>query len=304
MGIALRGVRPRPCRRPRPARPAARRSSLPRVRGRHWLRSAGHSSRPRPPRGSPGPTTGPSATRGTRATWSPAARWRPREAGQACRDRRGDVDARRGARGRAGRGPSCRQPAQPGLPGRRAPRGRLHAPVGCSGPPGGPRAAHPSNPRRRPTRPVRRRHATTHPLRSRVAGAGLAHRPRPRGGRPRGHADVGYPRHAGPQVARPGRHRGVHQPVHGAVRGPRRAGEADAGGRERAEPGRVVEPVEGRAGVRVCPAEEREVPQRRSGDRGRRQVLVRSLPRRRGQAAARSRARGAGGRRRPGCTCT
>ncbi len=49
--------------------------------------------------------------------------------------------------------------------------------------------------------------------------------------------------------------------------------------------------LEGRARLRVRPAEEREVPQRRPGDRGRREVLVRALQGRRGQAAQGPRAR-------------
>ena len=57
--------------------------------------------------------------------------------------------------------------------------------------------------------------------------------------------------------------------------------------------------VEGRADLRVRPAQGREVPQRRPGDGGGRQVLVRPLPRRRGQAPQGAGARGADRRSRP-----
>src|SRR3989449_228031 len=83
-------------------------------------------------------------------------------------------------------------------------------------------------------------------------------------------------------------------------RSPRRAGEADAGGGQHAEPGRVVDGVEGRANLRVRPAAWGEVPHRRAGDGGGRQVLVRSVPWRRGQAPQGPRAGGPDRRSWPG----
>ena len=115
-------------------------------------------------------------------------------------------------------------------------------------------------------------------------------------GRPRHpgrHHDLGRARYARRALARPERYRSVHHAVHGAVRPARRAGEADARRRQHAEPRRVVDDVQGWAHVRVRPAQGREIPQRRSGHRGGREVLVRALSRPGGQAAQGPRARGA-----------
>src|SRR5262245_7886415 len=71
-----------------------------------------------------------------------------------------------------------------------------------------------------------------------------------RGGRRAGrHGDVGRSHHPGVAMARPSRDRGDHHAVHVPLRAARRGREADAGRMEYAEPGRVVEPVEGRADV-------------------------------------------------------
>ena len=83
---------------------------------------------------------------------------------------------------------------------------------------------------------------------------------------------------------------GIITPLHGALRPARRAGEADAGQPDGAEPGRVVERVPRRARLRLRPAPGGEVPQRRPRHRRGRQVLARALPGRRPQDA-----QGAGG---------
>ena len=76
--------------------------------------------------------------------------------------------------------------------------------------------------------------------------------------------------------------------------------EADAGQPDGAEPGRVVERVARRTRLRLRSPQRREVPQRRSGHRRGREVLVRALPRRRRQGAqgARRGGRDAGSRAR------
>src|SRR2546429_861262 len=58
-----------------------------------------------------------------------------------------------------------------------------------------------------------------------------------------------------------------------ALRAPRRAREADARQRVGAEPGRIVDGVEGRARLRVRAAQRRALSQRRSTDRRRREVF-------------------------------
>ena len=86
---------------------------------------------------------------------------------------------------------------------------------------------------------------------------------------------------------------GHHHALHGPLRAARRAGEAHAGRHQHAEPGRVVDAVQGRAHVRVRPPQGRQVPQRRSGHGGGREVLLRALQGRGGQAPQGARARGA-----------
>ena len=120
------------------------------------------------------------------------------------------------------------------------------------------------------------------------------HRParRPRGSRLRlarargagGHDDHRRARDARLALARSGRHRGADHAVHGALRDPRRPREADAGRPQYAEPGGVVVGVEGRHHLRVRHQKGRPLPHRRRRDRGRRQVLLRALPRQRQQA--------------------
>ena len=111
--------------------------------------------------------------------------------------------------------------------------------------------------------------------------------PRRRGAAPRrsrggaaGPADLGRARLAGADLVRPGRDLGDHHAVHGALRTARRAGKADAGKAAGAEPRRILVGVGGRPQLRVRAAPGRHVPQRRSGHRRGRQVLVRALSRR------------------------
>ena len=94
------------------------------------------------------------------------------------------------------------------------------------------------------------------------------------------HRDRGRPRHPRHPLARPrGDRRGDHA-VHDLLRAPRRAREADASEPECPEPRRVVDHVEGRPHVGVRAAEGHQVPQRRSGHRRGREVLLRALSRR------------------------
>ena len=86
-------------------------------------------------------------------------------------------------------------------------------------------------------------------------------------------------------MARSGGDGGVHHAVHDPVRRPRRAGQAAARRHEHAQPGRVVERVEGPSHVHVHASEEREVPRRLPGQRRGREVLVRALQRRQCHAA-------------------
>ena len=109
---------------------------------------------------------------------------------------------------------------------------------------------------------------------------------------------MGGARFAGRAVARPRRDGRHDHPVHDAVCPARRAVEADAGRAQYAESGGVVDDVEGRPHVRVRPAKEQQVPQRRSGDGRGRQILVRALPGRGRQADQGQGPRSAG--RRPG----
>ena len=118
--------------------------------------------------------------------------------------------------------------------------------------------------------------------RSRRRPPGAARRRRRTGGP----AHLGRAHHAGPDVLRSRGDARSRHAVHDPLRAARRAGEADAGQARRAVAGRVVDRVEGRAGLRVRPAHGREVPQRRAGHAGGREVLVRALPRRRRHAAA------------------
>ena len=110
-------------------------------------------------------------------------------------------------------------------------------------------------------------------------------RPHDRGGRgrvgrrrARGSADLGRAHLAGAHVVRPGRDLRDHHAVHGALRVTRRGCEALAGQPHGARSGRVVECVARRSRLRVRPPARRQVPQRRSGHRRGRQVLVRALP--------------------------
>ena len=114
------------------------------------------------------------------------------------------------------------------------------------------------------------------------------------------HHGLGPARDAGVALARPRRHGGAHHPVHGALRAPRRALEADARQHQHAEPRRVVDRLEGRDQLRVRPAQERQVPQRRSGDRGGREVHVRALQGRVGPAPQGQGEGGPGRRAEPG----
>ena len=91
-----------------------------------------------------------------------------------------------------------------------------------------------------------------------------------------------------------------HHAVHDALRDPRCPRQAHAGRAQYAEPGGVVDGVEGRPHLRVPPEQRHQVPQRRSRHRGRREVLLRALSRRRGQALQGAREGGAGRRRAPG----
>jgi hypothetical protein len=121
-------------------------------------------------------------------------------------------------------------------------------------------------------------------------GSRLVRRPHPRRrraagpGRPaRRHDGAGPARHARLALARSRRDRGAHHAVHGPVRAARCPHQADAVRAHHAEPGRVVVRLQGRADVRVRPPQGRQVPQRRPGDRRRRQVHVRALQGRVGQ---------------------
>src|SRR5437763_856514 len=93
----------------------------------------------------------------------------------------------------------------------------------------------------------------------------------------RGDADVGRPRDARQPLARPRRHGGPHHPVHGPLRAPRRAGQADARLAHHPEPGGDLDRLEGWPRLRVRPPQGRQVPQRRPGDGGRCEVLLRPL---------------------------
>ncbi len=99
-------------------------------------------------------------------------------------------------------------------------------------------------------------------------------------------------------VVRPCRDSGDRDAVHDPLRAARRAGEADARQRHDAEPGRILERLEGRPRLRVRPSPRGEVPQRRSRHDRRREILVRALPGRGGKAPEReSRGRGGHGSR-------
>ena len=93
----------------------------------------------------------------------------------------------------------------------------------------------------------------------------------------RGDADVGRPRDARQPLARPRRDGGPHHPVHGPLRTPRCTGQADAGLTHHPEPGGGVDRLEGWPHLRVRPPQGGQVPQRRSRDGGRREVLLRPL---------------------------
>ena len=115
--------------------------------------------------------------------------------------------------------------------------------------------------------------------------------------RSRGPAHLGRAHHARRALARPGRDRGRHHAISGALCAARRAREAHAGGRHDAELGRVMDGFAGRPHVRFSPAPESALPQRRPAHRGGRQVLVRALQGRQRRSPEGARARGAGGRR-------
>ena len=93
----------------------------------------------------------------------------------------------------------------------------------------------------------------------------------------RGPGDLGRSHLARPDLVRPRGDARDRHAVHGALRAARRDGEADAGQRHGAEPGRVVEPVQGRPRLRVRASPGREIPQRRPRHRRRREVLLRAL---------------------------
>src|SRR5438876_527417 len=109
------------------------------------------------------------------------------------------------------------------------------------------------------------------PHRARIGSAGDGRR------RSGGDGDLGPARHDRLALARPGRDRGAGDAVHGALRDPRRAREADAGGGHHPEPRRVVDGLARRAGLRVRPAQGRPLPQRCARHRRRCEVLVRAL---------------------------
>ena len=254
----------------------------------------------------------PAAQRGVRHA---AGRGMARAPGQGGRARRAHQDGGRGVRERApARARHVRDAAaSQGGAGHR--HGRADPPLGHAGRrPGAraaPRPAHRRDPDLASCACPRRRSTSSAPPASSDATAdcGLLLRgivPLPLAAAaprapPRRHADVGTSRDPGRALARSQRHRGVHQPFHGPLRDPRRPGEADAGRRQHAEPRRIVDGVEGRAHVRVRPAKGREVPQRRPGDRGRREVLLRPLQGRGGEAPQGEGAGGPDPRCRAGC---
>jgi len=89
---------------------------------------------------------------------------------------------------------------------------------------------------------------------------------------------------AGAHLVRPGGDAGDDHALPADVRAARRHGEADARQRRRAVPGGSLEDGARRAQLRVHPARRHEVPQRRAGDRRRREVLLRALSRHLGGA--------------------
>ena len=124
-----------------------------------------------------------------------------------------------------------------------------------------------------------------------VADPGCRPRPARRRSRPgaRGRPesepdDVGRPRLDRPDVVRSRRAHRHHHDHEGALRAARRHGEADARQCHGAVAGGVLVHGQGRPELRVRAAQGRRLPQRRSLDRGGREVQLRALPRRRRQA--------------------
>src|SRR5712692_2481744 len=113
--------------------------------------------------------------------------------------------------------------------------------------------------------------------------------------------DLGASLQPGADPLRARRDGGPHHAVHAALRAPRRAGEADAGERQDAQSGRVVELVARRARLRVRAAQGSDLPQRRARHGRGRQVLVRAVPRhlREGAQGEGRRGRDAGSPTRP-----
>ena len=99
--------------------------------------------------------------------------------------------------------------------------------------------------------------------------------------------DLGPPLLADTRVVRPVRARGNCYLIPHPLRAARRHDSAEPGPAHVAEPGRVMEHIAGRAGVRVRPPQRCQVPQRRPGQRRGRQVFVRAIPRQRAQDAQR-----------------
>ena len=98
---------------------------------------------------------------------------------------------------------------------------------------------------------------------------------------------------AGADLVRSGGNAGHRHPLHAALRAARRAGEADAGQPGRAVPGRILHRLRRRAQLQLRAARRRQVPQRRAGDGGGREILLRALSR---QRRALHQGEGGGGR--------
>ena len=96
---------------------------------------------------------------------------------------------------------------------------------------------------------------------------------------PAGATDLGGAFLARAHLVRSGRDAGHDHALPADVRAARRDGEADARQRRRAVPGRSLEDGARRPQLRIHRARRRQVPQRRAGDRGGREVLLRALSR-------------------------
>src|SRR2546425_2972939 len=114
-----------------------------------------------------------------------------------------------------------------------------------------------------------------------------------------GPGHVGHRGVAAAGVVRSGRGDRSPHPLRGLLRAPRCAREADARQRHGAESGGVVERFAGRTHVRIRAASGHPLPQRRSTDGRRREVLLRALPRRFGEGVEGTGAAGPGRRPAP-----